>query len=66
MRLCLVKPQCNTISKAFNKISSYATLYKAQVYVIFDQVGYVTLYIGGYITQLSHVYEPFIEHDIRL
>jgi hypothetical protein len=40
---------------------AYATLYKAQAYVKFDIVVDVTFDIGGYITQLCHIYEPFIE-----
>lgn len=33
---------------------------------LFDKVGYVTFAMGGYATQLCHIYESFIEHDIRL
>ena len=40
--------------------------YKAQVYVIFYIVGYVTFDLGCYVTQLCHIYEPFIELDIQL
>ena len=28
------------------------------------QVAYVTFDIGDYVTQLCHMYEPFIKHDI--
>jgi hypothetical protein len=35
-------------------------------YVIVDVVGYVTFNMGGYVTQIYHIYEPFIEHDIWL
>lgn len=37
---------------------AYATLYKAQVYVTFD--------IGGYVTQLCLVSEPFVKHAMWL
>ena len=35
-------------------------------FIIFDIVGYVTLDIGDYFTQLCPIYEPFIKHDIQL
>jgi hypothetical protein len=31
------------------------------MFVIFDIVGYITFNMGGYVTQLRHIYEPFID-----